>query len=56
MELWKKKLWYYGQNYCTMEKIYGTIPRTTKIRFTMVKNMGFFTQSNGKTMVIYQNI
>ena len=60
--LWKN----YGtmeKNYGTMDKTivqwkknYGTIPRTTKIRFTMVKNMGFFTQTNGKTMVIYQNI
>ena len=27
--LWK--LWYYGKNYGTMEKNYGTIPKTKKL-------------------------
>mgnify|MGYP003691593299 FL=1 len=33
MVLWKKKLWYYGQNY-------GTILRTMELRFTKKKKRG----------------
>ena len=38
MVLWKK-LWYFRENYGTMEKNYGTIPKTMELWFAMEKTM-----------------
>ena len=56
MILWKKKLWYYEQNY-------GTLPRTIELRFTkgkkehgrLSKTKKLLLIMKKKTIVTYQN-